>query len=70
MRFTTGKAYEEDPIIGTSDLPEQQAKRGSAGEEGLRRGGVYLANWFPSGEGNSVRMLLLFLEHYINNIVL
>ena len=46
MRFTTGKAYEEDPIIGTYDLPEQQAKRGSAGE-GLRRGGVYLANWFP-----------------------
>ena len=63
------KAHEEDPIIGTYDLPEQQAKRGSAGE-GLRRGGVYLANWFPSGEGNSVRMLLLFLEHCINNIVL
>ena len=48
MRFTEGKAYEEDPIIGTYDLPEQQAKRGSAGE-GLGRGGVYLANWFPSG---------------------
>ena len=30
MRFTEGKAYEEDPIIGTYDLPEQQAKRGSA----------------------------------------
>ena len=69
MRFTEGKAYEEDPIIGTYDLAEQQAKRGSAGK-GLRRGGVYLANWFPSGEGNSVRMLLLFLEHCINNIVL
>ena len=69
MRFTEGKAYEEDPIIGTYDLPEQQAKRGSAGEEGLRRGGVYLANWFPSGEGNSVRMLLLFLEHCMNSVL-
>ena len=70
MRFTEGKAYEEDPIIGTYDLAEQQAKRGSAGEEGLKRGGVYLANWFPSGEGNSVRMLLSCLEHCINKIVL
>ena len=68
MRFTTGKAYEEDPIIGTSDLPEQQAKRGSAGE-GLGGGGVYLANWFPSGEGNSVRMLLLFIEHCVNIVL-
>ena len=69
MRFTEGKAYEEDPIIGTYDLPEQQAKRGSAGEEGLGRGGVYLANWFPSEEGNSVRMLLLFLEHCMNSVL-
>ena len=34
MRFTTVKAHEEDPIIGTYDLPEQQGKRGSAGEGG------------------------------------
>ena len=66
--FTEGKAYEEDPIIGTYDLPEQQAKRGSAGE-GLGRGGVYLANWFPSGEGNGVGILLLFLEHCVNIVL-
>ena len=46
-----------------------RAKRGSTGEEGLGRGGVYLANWFPSGEGNSVRMLLLFLEHCMTSVL-
>ena len=32
MRFMEGKAY-EDPIIGTYDLPEQQAKRGARGRD-------------------------------------
>ena len=40
--------YEEDPIIGTYDLPEQQAKRGSAGE-GLRQGVFTLQIGFQVG---------------------